>query len=89
MKKTSNLNLQIQWVENTKITKLDLNIKSEHIPVGNSFQHFLTNETEWTIIILCKQPLRNRRIFIFEIRFPSIERLLQQSGRGILEKLYR
>lgn len=79
-RKTSNLNLQIQWVEQD-CTKLDLNIKSELVySVGNSFQHFLTNEAQDGLLSSVNNHLETGGFFIFETRFPSIEELLQPSG---------
>lgn len=45
-KKSSKLELQIEWVEQD-CTKFNLNVKSNLIfSVGKSFQHFLSNEEQ-------------------------------------------
>lgn len=78
-KKTSNLDLQIEWVEQD-CTKLNLNIKSNLIySVGNSFQHFLTNDDQDAVLISVNKHLETGGVFIFGTRFPSTEELLQPS----------
>lgn len=77
VKKSSNLDLPIDWVEQD-CTKLDLNIKSNLIySVGNSFQHFLTNEAQDGLLSSINKHLESNGIFIFGTRFPSEEELLQ------------
>ncbi|QDQ02453.1 class I SAM-dependent methyltransferase [Lysinibacillus fusiformis] len=76
-KKSSNLDLQIDWVEQD-CTKMNLNIKSNLIySVGNSFQHFLTNESQDALLSSVNKHLEIDGIFIFGTRFPSVEELLQ------------
>ncbi|MDH5162310.1 class I SAM-dependent methyltransferase [Heyndrickxia oleronia] len=78
-KKAEDLNLNINWVEQD-CTKLDLNIKSHLIySVGNSFQHFLTNEDQDGLLSSVNKHLHNEGIFIFGTRFPSVDELLQPS----------
>lgn len=78
-KKSEELNLNIKWVEQD-CTKLDLNIKSHLIySVGNSFQHFLTNEDQDRLLSSVNKHLHNEGIFIFGTRFPSVDELLQSS----------
>lgn len=76
-KKSSNLNLAIDWVEQD-CTNLSLNIKSPFIySVGNSFQHFLTNEALDGFLTSVHKHLEDDGFFIFGSRFPSVEELLQ------------
>jgi ubiquinone/menaquinone biosynthesis C-methylase UbiE len=78
-KKTSNLDLQIDWIEQD-CSKLDLNVKSNLIySVGNSFQHFLTNEDQDGLLMSVNRHLEIGGIFIFGTRFPSADELLQPS----------
>ncbi|MBM7541821.1 class I SAM-dependent methyltransferase [Amphibacillus cookii] len=77
--KTSNLNLQIDWVEQD-CSKLDLKAKSNLIfSVGNSFQHFLTNDAQDDLLMSVNRHLETNGIFIFGTRFPSAEELFQPS----------
>jgi SAM-dependent methyltransferase len=78
-RKTSNLELKIEWIEQD-CSKLDLNVKSNLIySVGNSFQHFLTNEAQDGLLMSVNKHLETGGIFIFGTRFPNIEELLQPS----------
>lgn len=78
-KKSSKLNLQIEWVEQD-CTKLNLKIKSNLIfSVGNAFQHFLTNEAQDKLLTSVNRHLEIDGVFIFGTRFPSTEELLQPS----------
>jgi ubiquinone/menaquinone biosynthesis C-methylase UbiE len=78
-KKTSNLNLQIDWITQD-CSKLDLNVKSKLIySVGNSFQHFLTNDAQDGLLMSVNRHLETKGIFIFGTRFPSAEELFQPS----------
>lgn len=78
-RKTEKLHLPINWVEQD-CTSLDLNVKSEFIyMVDNSFQHFLTNEDQDRLLTSVNKHLIQNGIFIFGIRFPSNEELLQPS----------
>ncbi|SYX81687.1 hypothetical protein [Paenibacillus alvei] len=57
---------------------MNLNIKSNLIYlVGNSFQHFLTNESQDGLLSSVNKHLEIDGIFIFGTRFPSVEELLQ------------
>ncbi|WP_342772622.1 hypothetical protein [Oceanobacillus piezotolerans] len=47
--------------------------------VGNSFQHFLTNEAQDSLLISVNKHLETEGIFIFGTRFPNAEELLQPS----------
>lgn len=76
-KKSFNLDLQIDWIEQD-CTMLDLNVKSNMIySVGNSFQHFLTNEAQDRLLSSVSKHLDIDGVFIFGTRFPSVEELLQ------------
>ena len=74
-RKTSNLGLQIKWIEQD-CSRLNLNVKSKLIyTVGNSFQHFLTNEAQDGLLMSVNRHLETDGIFIFGTRFPSAEEL--------------
>ncbi|WP_311315396.1 class I SAM-dependent methyltransferase [Neobacillus mesonae] len=76
-KKSSKLKLQIEWVAQD-CTKLNLNIKSNFIfSVGNSFQHFLTNEEQDGLLASVNKHLEIDGVFIFNTRLPSTEELIQ------------
>ena len=76
-KKTAELDLQIEWIEQD-CTKLNLHAKSNLIySVGNSFQHFLTNEAQDELLSSVNNHLEVGGAFIFGTRFPSVEELLQ------------
>ncbi|MGG0644592.1 class I SAM-dependent methyltransferase [Sporosarcina gallistercoris] len=78
-KKSSNLDVQLEWVEQD-CTKLHLPCKSNLIySVGNSFQHLLTNDKQDELLASVNKHLEIDGVFIFGIRFPSIEELLQPS----------
>ncbi|MCR2821295.1 class I SAM-dependent methyltransferase [Lederbergia panacisoli] len=78
-KKTANLNLPIEWIEQD-CTKFEMDVKSRMIyTVGNSFQHFLTNEAQDGLLSSVYKHLDNKGTFIFGTRFPSAEELLQPS----------
>lgn len=76
-RKTENRNLNIEWIEQD-CTKLQLGVKSPLIfIVGNSFQHFLTNEEQDQLLSSVQNHLDNDGIFVFDTRFPSPDELLQ------------
>lgn len=78
-RKSAKWKLPIKWMEQD-CTKLNLNVKSQFIyMVGNSFQHFLTNEAQDGLLISINRHLEPDGIFIFDTRFPSKEELLQPS----------
>lgn len=77
--KSMNQDIQVEWL-NQDCMKLELNIKSPLIySVGNSFQHFLTNEAQDGFLNSVFIHLETEGIFIFGTRFPSVEELLQPS----------
>lgn len=79
VKKSAHLDLPINWFEQD-CTKLNLRVKSQFIySVGNSFQHFLTNEAQDGLLSSVNKHLAMNGIFIFGTRFPSTEELLQPS----------
>ncbi|MBE4907500.1 class I SAM-dependent methyltransferase [Bacillus luteolus] len=78
-RKASELQLSIDWILQD-CTKLKLPMKSKLIySVGNSFQHFLSNEEQDGLLFSVYQHLETDGIFIFNTRFPSEEELLQPS----------
>lgn len=78
-KKAANLHLQIRWIVQD-CTQLDLSIKCNLVySVGNSFQHFLTNESQDGLLTSINKSLEVEGLFIFNTRFPSVEELLQPS----------
>ncbi|MCJ8007845.1 class I SAM-dependent methyltransferase [Lederbergia wuyishanensis] len=79
-KKASKQNLPIKWIIQD-CTEFELNVKSGLIfTVGNSFQHFLTNESQDGLLSSVHKHLEHEGIFIFGSRFPSTEELLQPSS---------
>ncbi|WP_309299982.1 class I SAM-dependent methyltransferase [Priestia megaterium] len=69
------MKLSVKWVEQD-CTQFDLKVKSDFIYiVGNSFQHFLTNEKQHAFLSGVYTHLNDGGIFIIGIRFPSIEEL--------------
>lgn len=71
--------LPIQWVEQDCV-HLNLDDKASFIYcVGNSFQHFLSNEEQDGFLSSVYQHLENKGIFIFGTRFPNADELLQPS----------
>lgn len=69
-------------------TKLSLPEKATVITmVGNSFQHFLTNEDQWNLLSGVSYHLETDGLFIFDTRFPSEEELRACSGElwGMVE----
>ncbi|GAA0339937.1 class I SAM-dependent methyltransferase [Bacillus carboniphilus] len=78
-KKSLEQNLDIDWVQQD-CTDFHLDKKSQLIySVGNSFQHFLTNEDQDGLLASVNRHLEMGRVFIFGTRFPSTEELLQPS----------
>ncbi|WP_391203465.1 class I SAM-dependent DNA methyltransferase [Psychrobacillus sp. L4] len=78
-KKAEELQLQIEWLEQD-CTQLNLNCQSPLIyMVGNSFQHFHTNESQNMLLSSIHAHLEEDGIFIFGTRFPNAEELLQPS----------
>lgn len=76
-KKAGKLNLDIQWLQQD-CTNFQAGIRSPFIyMVGNSIQHFHTNEAQDQLLSSIKQHLQEDGIFIFDTRFPSANELLQ------------
>ncbi|RPF50408.1 class I SAM-dependent methyltransferase [Aquisalibacillus elongatus] len=74
--KASRKNLKIEWIQQD-CTQLNLKTKASLIyTVGNSFQHFLTNENQDALLSSVRNHLTDGGIFIFGTRFPNSEELL-------------
>ncbi|WP_323740414.1 class I SAM-dependent DNA methyltransferase [Filobacillus milosensis] len=74
--KSSRMNLKIDWVRQD-CTQLNLKTKASLIyTVGNSFQHFLTNENQDALLSSVRNHLIDGGIFIFGTRFPNASELL-------------
>jgi ubiquinone/menaquinone biosynthesis C-methylase UbiE len=77
--KRKSTHLSVTWVEQD-CKSLNLGIKSPFIyMVGNSFQHFLTNEDQDGLLKSVHHHLETDGVFLFNTRFPSREELLQPS----------
>jgi SAM-dependent methyltransferase len=71
--------LNIQWCLQD-CTQFDLPIKSNFIYMtGNSFQHFLTNESQDQLLQSVCGHLNEKGVFIFGARFPLIQELSDES----------
>lgn len=78
-KKAEDLNIQIEWLEQD-CTALQIDQKSPFIfMVGNSFQHFHSNEQQNLVLRSIQNHLEIDGIFIFGTRFPTADELLQPS----------
>ncbi|WP_026582087.1 class I SAM-dependent methyltransferase [Bacillus sp. J33] len=76
-KKASKKGYLIKWVFQD-CRNLYLDVQSSMIyMVGNSFQHFLTNEDQNKLMKSVHRHLRDDGVFIFNSRFPNAEELLQ------------
>ena len=76
-KKAEEVKIQIDWLEQD-CTTLQLEQKSPLIyMVGNSFQHFHTNEQQNLVLKSIHNHLEQNGVFIFGVRFPNAEELLQ------------
>ena len=75
--KSRGLQCQIEWIEQDCM-QLELNTKSKMIfSIGNSFQHFLTNDAQDSLLQSVYHHLEKDGVFIFDTRFPIAEELLQ------------
>ena len=75
--KAEKMNLTIEWIEQD-CTQLSLTSRSSMIfMTGNSFQHFLTNESQDALLTHVHDHLHSGGHFIFNARFPSSDELLQ------------
>lgn len=80
-KKTLDKGLEITWVEQD-CSRLSLDLKSPFIYMtGNSFQHFLANNSQRMLLKAVYQHLTPGGIFIFGTRFPSLIELLSSDGK--------
>ncbi|MGD6831369.1 class I SAM-dependent DNA methyltransferase [Sutcliffiella halmapala] len=76
-RKATERSILVQW-EEQDCSDFHLPIRSRLIfTVGNSFQHFLTNEDQDMLLKSVCKHLESGGIFIFGTRFPSPEELLQ------------
>lgn len=76
-RKSASAGVDIDWLEQD-CTNLNLGVKSPLIyTVGNSFQHFLTNEAQDGLLSSVNRHLEDEGILIFSTRFPGAEELLQ------------
>lgn len=89
--KTLDANLSIDWVLQD-CTQLALNTEAPLIYMtGNSFQHFLTNESQNQLLESVKTHLSDDGVFIFNTRFPILNELAQveESTRTYTDKRHR
>lgn len=71
--------ISIQWMQQD-LTALNLVTEAPFAyMVGNSFQHFLTNELQNRLLQSVRSLLTDNGIFIFDTRFPTSDELLQAS----------
>jgi SAM-dependent methyltransferase len=71
--------LNIQWCLQD-CTQFTLSTKSNFIYMtGNSFQHFLTNESQDQLMQSVYDHLNERGVFIFGTRFPSLQEFNEES----------
>ncbi|MEK3808147.1 class I SAM-dependent methyltransferase [Bacillus sp. FSL H8-0547] len=74
-RKSSDLRLEIDWIQQDC---MDLNLETTAdltYSVGNSFQHFLTNDEQDKLLASVSRHLNPDGIFIFGTRFPGAEEL--------------
>ncbi|WP_059171691.1 class I SAM-dependent methyltransferase [Bacillus sp. FJAT-27445] len=75
--KSKKANLPIAWIKQD-CRMFDAGLKTSLIySVGNSFQHFLTNEDQDGLLGSVSRHLEEGGLFVFDTRFPSAEELLQ------------
>lgn len=89
--KTKNTNLRIQW-ELQDCTVLSLNTVGSLIYMtGNSFQHFLTNDSQNKLLKSVNTHLVDEGVFIFNTRFPILSELafIDESKQTYLDKRNR
>lgn len=73
--KAANARLSVEWILQD-CSKLSLMLKANLIYMtGNSFQHFLTNESQNLLLQSVCRHLEPNGIFIFNIRFPILSEL--------------
>ncbi|SDN65978.1 Methyltransferase domain-containing protein [Alkalicoccus daliensis] len=85
--KASHLQQEIAWIQDD-CTELALDIESELIySAGNSFQHFITNESQDLFLSSVFNHLKPEGIFIFDTRSPHKEEL-QTTGMKEFWKSY-
>lgn len=89
--KTLDTNLSIDWVLQD-CTQLALNTAEPLIYMtGNSFQHFLTNDSQNQLLESVKTHLSDNGVFVFNTRFPILSELAQveESTRIYTDKRHR
>lgn len=75
--KVANTGLSVEWILQD-CTKLSLASKANLIYMtGNSFQHFLTNESQNQLLKSIAQHLESKGVFIFNTRFPILSELAE------------
>lgn len=75
--KTADTQLAIEWVQQD-CTQLALDLEAPFIYMtGNSFQHFLTNESQNRLLQSVWTHLEPDGVFIFNTRFPVLDELAQ------------
>lgn len=75
--KGAGLGESLCWIHQD-CSRLHLGVKSSFIyMIGNSFQHFITNEDQNGLLRSVSSHLEDSGIFVFETRFPQAEELLQ------------
>ncbi|RAZ79699.1 class I SAM-dependent methyltransferase [Planococcus halotolerans] len=75
--KTMNDSLSVEWILQD-CTKLSLNVLvSLMYMTGNSFQHFLTNESQNQLLQSVHNHLEVNGVFIFNTRFPILNELAE------------
>ncbi|ANU18391.1 hypothetical protein BBI11_15695 [Planococcus maritimus] len=89
--KTFDTNLSIDWILQD-CTRLALNTEASLIYMTeNSFQHFLTNESQNQLLKSVQTHLSDNGVFIFNTRFPILSELAQveESTRIYTDKRHR
>ncbi|WP_235318425.1 class I SAM-dependent methyltransferase [Planococcus sp. CAU13] len=75
--KTADANLPVEWILQD-CTQLSLDVKTLFMYMtGNSFQHFLTNESQNLLLQSVKRHLETNGVFIFNTRFPVLGELAE------------
>lgn len=81
--KSAARNLDIEWRQ-TDALQLELEQQADaFVMVGNSFQHFLTQEEQLQLLTRIRQNLAPDGLLIFDLRFPSRNELAQSSREDL------
>ncbi|MFD1032620.1 class I SAM-dependent methyltransferase [Metaplanococcus flavidus] len=89
--KTANTSLPIEWLLQD-CTQLSLGVTTPFMYMtGNSFQHFLTNESQNQLLHSVYKHLETNGVFIFNTRFPVLKELAEvdESERTYTDKRNR